>query len=69
MIEAPVCGSRCQSSSVMNGMNGWSNRSVVSSTVTRVCWVRRRWAGFSGRYSESFAISRYQSQNSCQTNW
>src|SRR5712691_10305617 len=47
MIESPACGSRCQISSVMNGMNGCSSRSVVSRTSIRVTWVRARRAGSS----------------------
>jgi hypothetical protein len=48
MIESPWWGSRCQSSSEMNGMNGWSSRSVASSVSTRVRWVTARAAGLSG---------------------
>jgi hypothetical protein len=49
MIDSPTWGSRCQMSSVMNGMNGWSSRSVVSSTVTSVCCTRWRSAGSPAR--------------------
>ena len=42
-------GSRCQISSVMKGMKGWSRRSVVSRTSTRVACVRARAAGSSPR--------------------
>ena len=49
MIESPSWGSRCQISSVMNGMAGCSSRSVVSSVVTSVCCVARRRAGSSAR--------------------
>jgi len=38
-IESPWWGSRCHSSSEMNGMNGCSRRSVASSVSTRVRWV------------------------------
>ena len=49
MIDSPLCGSRCQSSSVMNGMNGCRSRSVASRTRTSVAWVRARRAGLSAR--------------------
>ena len=49
MIDSPLCGSRCQISSVMNGMNGCSSRSVASRTRTSVACVRARRPGLSGR--------------------
>jgi hypothetical protein len=40
-------GSRCQISSEMKGMKGWSRRSVASSVVARVRWVTARATGSS----------------------
>ena len=47
-IDSPWCGSRCHSSSEMNGMKGWRSRSVASSVSTSVRWVTARAAGLSG---------------------
>jgi hypothetical protein len=47
MMDSPVWGRRCQSSSEMNGMNGWSSRRVASSVSTRVCWVTAFASGLS----------------------
>ncbi len=68
-IDSPLCGRRCQSSSEMKGMNGCSSRSVVSSVSTSVRWVTAFASGLSGWYRLRLAISRYQSQYSCQRNW
>ena len=47
MMDSPRCGSRCQISSEMNGMNGCRSRSVVSSACTSVSWVTARAIGSS----------------------
>ena len=69
MIDSPSWGSRCQISSEMKGMNACSSRSVASSVSISVRWVTARAIGSSVWYRLRLAISRYQSQNSCQRNW
>jgi len=61
----PSLVTTCQSSSVMNGISGWSSRSSRSSANNSTPRVRSA----PGPASCGLAASRYQSQNSCQANW
>jgi len=64
----PATGAtRSQSSAVTNGVIGWSSRSTVSSVRISVRRVARC-CGSVPDCSCTFAISRYQSQYSSQTN-
>ena len=74
-IDSPVLPASgatvCHSSSVMNGMKGCASRSVASSSRTRTERVPRAAAASpfaSAAASCTLASSRYQSQNSSQTN-
>ncbi len=71
MIVGPVLpakgATRCQISSVMNGINGWARRRMPSKTRTKVCRVPRCRAA-SSLCRLTFAASKYQSQYSFQTN-
>ena len=64
MTDSPPV-SAVHSSSVTNGMTGWSSRSSASSTypsTSRVVWP-------AGPGSAALASSRYQSQTSSQAKW
>ncbi len=60
--------STCQSSSVMNGMNGCSSRYAVERHRTSTACAAWRRPACSPE-SASLASSMYQSHSSCQTNW
>ena len=62
----PACGSRCQSSSVMNGMKGWSRWSADSNTRARLIQAGGTFAPSEVRVISGLTHSRYQSQISCQ---
>ena len=68
MIEVRVPGSRLQISSVTKGVIGCMSLSTCSSTVSSTA---RAWSRAVGSSLNRSALihSRYQSQNSCQTNW
>ena len=72
MIDSPsrpaTGATFCHSSSVMNGITGCARRSSASSTRISVRRVARFCAS-SPVWICTLAISRYQSQNSSQTNW
>ena len=59
-------GSWCQSSSVMNGMNGCNKCSAASKTRARLIQQGGVRVPSMGRVISGFTHSRYQSQNSCQ---
>src|SRR5574341_28652 len=59
-------GSICQTSSVRKGMKGWRSRMDPSRTWRRVHWHAALVPG--PPFRAGLAISRYQSQNSCQKN-
>ena len=68
MIEVRTPGSRLQISSVTKGVIGCMSLSTCSSTVSSTA---RAWSRAVGSSLNRSALihSRYQSQNSCQTNW
>ena len=54
---------RCQSSSVINGIIGWFKRSIVSKTRTNVCRVPRFSASLKCSFNKTgLDNSKYQSQ-------